>query len=143
MPSPAELLFGRHIRTKLPQLQEFTVEDKVRDRDSERKEKGKVYGDCKRNVHESKIHESDKVLLRQDKENKLSARYKQSPFTVVQGNGNIVFVEADGVQYRRNVTHLKKYLERDHVPQATSKSSDTAEAQGLTRSDQDRSLDNL
>ena len=40
--SPAELLFGRRIRTKLPQLQEFTVEDEVRDRDSERKEKGKV-----------------------------------------------------------------------------------------------------
>ena len=36
--SPAELLFGRRIRTKLPHLEEFTVEDEVRDRDSERKE---------------------------------------------------------------------------------------------------------
>ena len=45
--SPAQLLFGRRIRTKLPQLQEFTVEDEVRDRDSERKEKGKVYADYK------------------------------------------------------------------------------------------------
>ena len=114
--SPAELLFGRRIRTKLPQLQEFTVEDEVRDRDSERKEKGKVYADCKRNAQENKIQEGDKVLLRQEKENKLSTTYKQSRFT------------ADGVQYRRNVTHVKKYLERDNVPQATSKSSDTTEA---------------
>ena len=48
--SPAELLFGRKIRTKLPQLQEFTCEDEVRDRDSERKEKGKMYADFKRNA---------------------------------------------------------------------------------------------
>ena len=48
--SPAELLFGRKIRTKLPQLQAFTCEDEV--------------------------------------------------------SGNSVLVsEADGVQYRRNVTH--------------------------------------
>ena len=106
--SPAELLFGRRIRTKLPQLQEFTVGDEVRDRDSERKEKGKVYADCKRNAQESKIQEGDKVLLRQEKENKLSTTYKQSPFTVVQKNGNSVLVEANGVQYRRNVTHVKK-----------------------------------
>ena len=39
-----------------------------------------------------------------------------------------VLVEADGrVQYRRNVTHVN-YLERDNVPQAISKSSDTTEA---------------
>ena len=30
------------------------------------------------------------------------------------------------------MTHVKKYLERDNVPQATSKSSDTTEAQGVT-----------
>ena len=39
--SPAELLFGRKIRATLAQLQEFTCEDEVRDRDSERKEKGR------------------------------------------------------------------------------------------------------
>ena len=74
------------------------------------------------------VQEGDKVLLRQEKENKLSTTYKQSPFTVVQKDGNSVLVEADGAQYRRNVTHVKKYLERDNVPQATSKSSDTTDA---------------
>ena len=104
--------------TKLPHLQEFSIEDDVRDRDSERKEKGKVYGDCKR---ESEIQEGDKVLQRQEKENKLSTPYKQSPFTVVQKNGNSV-VEADAVQYPRNLTHVKKYLERgDDVFPATRK----------------------
>ena len=43
-----------------------------------RKEKGKVYVDYQRNAHESKI-EGDKVLLNQEKENKLSTTYEQSP----------------------------------------------------------------
>ena len=73
--SPAELLFERRIRIKLPHLQEFSIEDEVRDRDSERKEKGKVYADCKRNARESEIQEGDKVLLRQEKETKLSTPY--------------------------------------------------------------------
>ena len=42
----------------------------------------------------------------------MSTTYKQSPFTVVQKNGNSVLVVADGVQYRRNVNHVKKNLER-------------------------------
>ena len=73
-----EQLLGRSTRTKLPQLQEFTVEDEVRDRDRERKEKGKVHVDCQRIAHESKI-EGDKVLLSQEKENKLLTTYEQSP----------------------------------------------------------------
>ena len=108
--SPAELLFGRQIRTKLPQLREFSIEDEARDRDNERKEKGKVYVDRKRNARESEILEGDKMILREEKENKLSTPLKQSPFTVVQENGNSVLVEGEGVQYYRNVIHVKKYF---------------------------------
>ena len=79
--SPAELYFKRRIRTKLPHLQEFGIEDEVQDRDSERKAKGKMYAECQRNARESEIREGDKVLLRQEKENKLSTQYIQSPFT--------------------------------------------------------------
>ena len=73
---PAERLFGRQIRTKLLQLQEFSTEDEVRDRDNERKEKRKVYTDKKSNARGSEIREGDKVLLRQEKENKLSTPFK-------------------------------------------------------------------
>ena len=135
--SQTELLFRRHIRTKLPHLQEFSIEDEVRDRDSERKEKGKVYADCQRNARERQIREGDKVLLGKDKEKKLSTPYKQSPFTVIQKNGNGVLVEGDalyGVQYRRNVSHAKKYLERDYdVLTGTTKSTDASEAQRATQ----------
>jgi ureidoglycolate hydrolase len=39
-----------------------------------------------------------------------------TPFKVVQTNGNSAFVESDqGVQYKRNVTHLKKFNERKNI----------------------------
>ena len=106
-----------------------------RQRGGERKEKGKVYADCQRNARESEILEGDKVLLRQEKEKNLSTPHKQSPFIVIQKNGNGVLVEADGVRYRQNVTRVKKYFERDYdVLPATSKSTDNSEAQRATQS---------
>ena len=53
------------------------------------------------------------MLRRKEKETKLSKPYKSSPFTVTKKSGNSVLVEADGVKYRWNLSHLKKYLERD------------------------------
>ena len=94
-----------------------------------------MYADCQRNARESEIREVDKVLLRQQKENKRSTPYKQSLFTVIQKNGNSVLVEADGVECRRNVTYVNKYFERDYdVLPATSKSTDDSEAQRATQS---------
>ena len=112
--SPAELLYRRNYRTKLPQLGESTSESEVKDRDAERKEKGKIYADKKRNAVESNIEAGDKVLMKQDKKNKLSTFFNPEPFRVLQKNGNSVLVEADtGVQYKRNITHLKKLITPD------------------------------
>ena len=44
------------------------------------------------------------MIFRQERDKKLSTPFKQVPFTVVQKNGNSVFVEADGVQYRRKMS---------------------------------------
>lgn len=113
--SPTEMLFGRCIRTKLPQLQEFSDEDKVRDSESERKEKRKVCANCKRKVHESEIQKGDKVLLKQEKENKLSTPYSL-PLQLFRRMA-IVFLSR---QMAYN-THVKKYLEQHNAPQATSR----------------------
>ena len=54
--SPAEMLFKRKIRTKIPDISDHRVSDhEIRDRDSERKGKGKIYGDNRRNARESDI----------------------------------------------------------------------------------------
>ena len=61
------------------------------------------------------------MLLRQERDNKLSTPFKQVPFTVVQKIGYSVLVEAGGVQYRRDVTHVKRYLEHEDLkPKAES-----------------------
>ena len=94
-----------------------------------------MYAACQRNAREREIRDGDKVVLRQKKENKLSKPYKQSPITVIQKNGNSVLVEADGVHYRRNITHEKKYSEPDYdVLPTTNKSTDASEAQISTQS---------
>ena len=110
---PAELLFGRKMRTKLPELREEVLASEMRDRDSGMKAKAKVYADKKRNAKESDISPGDKVLVKQERQNKLSTPFAPEPDKVVTKTGNGVVIESpDGVQLKRNNTHVKKYEER-------------------------------
>ena len=112
---PSELLFGREIRTKLPnsKLPEISVRDEaVRDRDSERKLKMKDYVDSRRRAAPSVIQVGDQVLLQQRKINKMSTPFEPVPYVVISREGNSVVVQSqEGVKYRRNVSHVKKFLE--------------------------------
>ena len=111
--SPAELLFGRKMRAKWPELREEVIGSEGRDRDSGMKAKAKVYADKKRNAKESDISPGDKVLVKQKRQNKLSTPFASEPHKVVTKTGNSVVIEsADGVQLKRNNTHVKKYEER-------------------------------
>ena len=111
--SPAELLFGRKMRTKLPELKEESTESEMRDRDGEMKAKVKWYADTqKRNAQESDLAPGDQVLVKQECKNKLSTPFAPEPYDVVTKTGNSVVVESpDGVQLMRNTTHVKKYEE--------------------------------
>ena len=53
--SPAELLFGRKMRTKLPELKEESTESEMRDRNGEMKAKAKWYAGKKRNAQELQV----------------------------------------------------------------------------------------
>lgn len=83
--SPAELLFGRKIRTKLPELADLYmyVEQEVRDKDSEQKNKGKACGDTRRNTCYSEILPGDQVLVQQERQKKLSTQFNPNPHVVV------------------------------------------------------------
>ena len=68
---PAELLFGRNIRSKMPELRETTVNnDELRDRDLEKKIKAKTYADEQRGAQ---------VLVKKKKSDKLSAKFEFEP----------------------------------------------------------------
>ena len=91
--SPAELMFQRKLRTKLPYLMDVETDlTGVRDRDNLEKEKGKQYADQKRAAVPSNIHPGDKVLLEQKHENKLSTRYEPEPYMVKNKIGNQVIM---------------------------------------------------
>ena len=92
--SPAELLFGRKMRTKLPELREESTESEMRDRDGEMKAKAKHCADKKRNSQESDLAPGDKVLVKQERKNKLSTPFAPEPYDVVTKTGNSVVVES-------------------------------------------------
>ncbi|PFX34964.1 Uncharacterized protein K02A2.6 [Stylophora pistillata] len=80
--SPAELLFHKKLRTCIPGIEEFPVDDQ------------------------------------EERKNKLKPTFRPEPYRVLDKLGNSVVVETpDGVQYKRNSTHVKKFLERSNVPE--------------------------
>ena len=110
--SPAELLFGRKLRTKIPELneREYTSHQAIRDHDAEQKAKSKEHADKIRGAKLSEIMPGDQVLLKQDKSNKLDTPFAPVPLTVVDKTGNSVVVQSqEGVKYSRNTSHVKKF----------------------------------
>ena len=111
--SPAELLFNRKMRGKLPELHvDCHLDLETRDRDAEEKAKTKSYADKAANTKPSDIAVGDQVLVRQERKDKFS-----TPNRVVSKTGNSVTVEAPGgTQYSRNTSHVKRFMMDDPVP---------------------------
>lgn len=66
--SPAELIFGRKVRTKLPELDKSKfVEEEVRKQDAWKKYKGKEYYNKIHQAKESKIKQGDRVLVKEQR----------------------------------------------------------------------------
>ena len=105
--SPAELLFGRKIRTKPPELSDVHLEQGVRDRDIEQKNKSKSYADSRRGARHSEVLPGDQVLVQQEKKDKQSTRFNPNPYTVVSKHGNSLIVQSQGAQYSRNTAHVR------------------------------------
>ncbi|XP_031574959.1 uncharacterized protein K02A2.6-like [Actinia tenebrosa] len=113
--SPAELMFGRKIHSKIPDIRRINSEtyQEVRDKDAEMKQKNKDYVDVKRHAKESSIKVGDKILLEQTKQNKLSTNYEPVPYEVTGKFGNQVVVKSqDGVEYKRNTSQMKLLREQ-------------------------------
>ena len=113
---PAELLFRRKLRTKLPELREVAkLDEEVRDRDKDKKVKMKEYADRARNAEENSLVAGDKVLLKQQRLNKWTTPFESRPYELIDKCGNSVLIESpEGTQYKRNTTHVKFYHERDN-----------------------------
>ena len=94
---PAELLFRRKIQTKLTEFRKDRVASEVQDRDREMKAKAKLYAD-KRHEEYSDLAPGNRVLQKQEKQNKLLTPFAPEPYDVVSRNGsNIIIKSPEGV----------------------------------------------
>ena len=106
--TPFSLMFGREMRTKLPQLDYSASDPEVaRDRDMEYKIKYKDYADKK--AADSEIKEGDTVVMRNERQGKLEPNFKPEKYKVVGMSGSdIVCTDSSGETVRRNVQFAKK-----------------------------------
>ena len=58
------------------------------------------------------VTEGDLILLRQNRENKLSPTFEPEPYRVAEKNGNAVVIENSAGQSKmRNADHMKKFVD--------------------------------
>ncbi|XP_062700623.1 uncharacterized protein K02A2.6-like [Aedes albopictus] len=112
--TPSEMLFGYNIRDKVPSInQPKEIDEETADRDREKKEKGKLYADERRNAKPNSITEGDKVLVkRMTKPNKLATTFEPVVYDVIKRKGGDVVVASEdtGTAYRRHVSHLQRVI---------------------------------
>ncbi|XP_062715815.1 uncharacterized protein K02A2.6-like isoform X1 [Aedes albopictus] len=114
--TPAELMFGRNIRTKLPTLRDLSTEappTEYRDRDLQQKERGKVTEDLRRRAKPSELNVGDEVYMKNVLPgNKLTPTFNPKVMTVAAKQGSRVTVQNNetGKSYDRNSSHLKKVV---------------------------------
>lgn len=115
--APAELLYGRLYKTRLPDMRTDPASSRpdilqARERDKQAKMKQKEYKDAKTNVKPHSIQEGDKVLLGR-KQTKLKSPYDPAPYTVIQVHGTQIVARRGEQQKTRDSQYWKKV---DTVP---------------------------
>ncbi|KAL9953254.1 hypothetical protein ACROYT_G040640 [Oculina patagonica] len=89
--TPASLMFGREMKTKLPKLRlnKSVLDESIRDRDWNHKLSSKLYADKKRNATFNTVLPGDKVLLTNTKSSgKLAPHFEPQPYTVQTKEGH-------------------------------------------------------
>ena len=114
------LLFNRTVHRKLPILHPHKVINKhkqAQTKDKERREYNKQYADRKKHTKPSTIVDvGDTVLTRQEKQSKLTTKFNQTPYTVINRKGSEVTARSrNNHMVRRNVSHFKKFQGRNSL----------------------------
>ena len=112
--APSDLLFNRVVNGKLPTLvknQTINRHKEAVENERLRAEYNKVYADKKRHAKPCDIKVGDYVLIKQDKQNKLTPRFNEKPLIVVHRNKSRITVEDnDKRKITHNVSHFKRIL---------------------------------
>ena len=94
---PAELLFNHSIRTKLPELaatcDPVNKHHIARENDNQRKLRAKEYNDTRKHAAEREIKIGDIAFVKQEKKNKLTARFDPTPYHVTFIKGTMIILQ--------------------------------------------------
>ncbi|KAK0148838.1 hypothetical protein N1851_010749 [Merluccius polli] len=108
--APADVLFGRPLRIKLPEsplpFQSHT-DAKLRQADAVAKNKMKLNADKTRHVAPVALKVGVRVLCRQKKEGKLCPAYNPCPYKVIAVKGSMVTAKRNDHVITRNSSHFK------------------------------------
>ena len=108
--APATALFSRPIRVRLREMKHLRVQndDKIRNKDTVKKEKIRKYADDKRYVKKFPVQIGDEVLLKNAKKSVTQSYYEKDPFIVIDVKGNMITAQRNEQKVTRNATHFKK-----------------------------------
>ncbi|XP_057310511.1 uncharacterized protein K02A2.6-like [Hydractinia symbiolongicarpus] len=116
--TPAELLFNRPVKDKLPAS---TTSSKntmsvVKNRDRIQKERIAKYADKRNNARSHVIQPGQKVLVANQSthRNKFTPRWRDEPCTVTAVKGNAIFIEDGTKTMMRTSSHVKPYFMRNN-----------------------------
>jgi transposase InsO family protein len=143
---PAELLFNRKIRNKLPQLvkenddKKTDMEAIVQNKDAKAKRKMKQYTDARLRAKSSKLEVGDQVLAKQRKTNKLTTRFDPHPFRIIRMKGTMITATRNGKYITRNISYFKKFdqPEKDRKRDESDSQINSEDDDDLLLSDSER-----
>ena len=107
--TPAYLMFGRELKSKLPELRRDTsvLDESTRERDWRKKLIQKTYADYRRRASDSQVLPGDKVLLKNTKSSgKLAPNFETEPYRVLTKEGHELKLQSNEVVYRRDTSFV-------------------------------------
>ena len=113
---PATLLFGRPIRTRLPQTTQSANNAKLHRKDKTRKAAMKAYADKREHAKQPNIKEGDCVLIRRDGMiTKGQTPYHMKPYTVIKTKGSMITAQRKQHRITRTVSRFKRINKQPRI----------------------------
>lgn len=138
--SPAKLLFGRELKTKLPTWPSSDRHIAARRNDARAKHMMKTYGDtARRCTIKTLLEKGESVLVKNPKQGKLQPNFTTTPLTVIKTKGSMVTARnIEGKEISRNRSWFKRFREHREpagfpIPQYTEDVWDDAITPDNTR----------
>jgi len=109
---PAEFLFNCTIRGKLPVLPRKPIVNRRRETcnsDQQNQQYEKEYCDVQRHIKGSDVAVRDFLLVKQQKENKLTTQFDTNRYVVIERQGTqVITVNRDQCNIKHNLSHVKR-----------------------------------